>query len=201
MPQSTTRRRSRRRRNTDSDKQIGRRLKQLWARVPEGLAATIGFAAIVPIGILLMWYGRPNNQVPGAAVITLGLTGLIWQAWKWRLRRIEDQTRRQNYEMRAERRRVRRRREADEVELEHKRVAQDKAAHAGAREAEESRRRLEAEQASVEERRRAGREEAIARDATRLLTLPEADLITAVREAFRARGFAAAPVDDEARRG
>ena len=198
MPYTSTRRRTRRRRSNRVKQTVTRRLRRLWEHLPRGVAESAGLGLLFLAGMVMMWLGRPNNQIPGAGVCTLAVTALLWQAWKWRLRVLDLQRRRQKVEIRSRRRSERKARGAEEQEKRQRQAASDMAAHEGAREAEATRRQEELEQAAADERRRRRREEAIASDTARLLAMDEAGLLRAAVEAFEARGFVVASAAGDA---
>jgi len=175
-----------------------RQVARLWQQVPEGVAESAAFGVVVIIGIVMIRQAGPHNLTPGIAVCSLGSAGLGWQAWRWRERVMEERRRREKLEMKSERRKMRRQREAEELEDKRVRAAKDAAAHEHAKELQEERRSAEVRNATALEKARRGREEAIEREAMRLITLNEHSLYLAAEEAFQARGYAVVPVGDEA---
>jgi hypothetical protein len=190
-----------RRRNGASDalrRTLKRRWQRLAERIPEGVPAISGFAVVLLAGLILIWRHGAGNNWSGAGLCTLGLSGLLWQGCQWRVRILDEQKRQREVRAQSERRIARRVREAEEQDERQKRAATDAVAREGAREAQEARRRAEIEQAAVEEKRRRGREEVIAREAMRLLALNESALQQAAVDAFKERGFEVVRVADEA---
>lgn len=78
------------------------------------------------------------------------------------------------------------------------RVARDDSARKRARELQDAQRLAKVEMAAAEEGRRRAREEAISREATRLVALDRASFQEAATEAFELRGFRAVRPPDEA---
>jgi len=175
-----------------------RQAARLWQRIPEGVPETVAFGVVFAIGLLMVRYAGRQNPMPGIAVLALACAGLGWQGWRWRERALEERRRREKLAMKSERRRIRRQREADELEEKRLRAAKDAAAHQRARALQDERRFAEIERAAALEKIRRGRDEAIELEASRLISLSEPSLVRAAEEAFAARGYIVAPVGDEA---
>jgi hypothetical protein len=192
---------TRRRRRNGVSGYLRRTLKRRWQRLaerlPEGVPAAAGFGAILLAGLVLIWRAGAVISWSDGAICTLGITGLMWQGWKWRLRVLNEQRRRQEVLLQSDRRISRRVRGAEEQVERQKRAAMDASAHEGAREAQEARRRAETEQAATEEARRRDREAAIVQEAMRLPTLNETNLQQAAIDAFKERGFEVVRVPNE----
>ena len=191
-----------RRRGASSSRRrsIGRLWKRAMDSVPEGLAIEVGFAGVLVVGLALAASGGSRNLIAGATACTIGATVLLWRC---RIRWTNFQQDRQlriTTEAQIEKRRIRRERGSDEQEGRQKRSAVDSAAQKKAKAVAALVRTAEQEHAEAERRYRRGREEAIARDAMRLLTMSEIALLEAASEAFETRGFFVGRDVDDSRR-
>ncbi len=179
---------------------LGRFWKRIWERIPEGAAATTGFALLVLLGIALMTRSEPRNVYAGVTAVSVGGLGILWQAWLWRLRAQEYRKLKEAAEQKTEVRSARRQRNSDDQEDRKRRSATDTAARKRSKEVQNLVRRAETDKATAEKAYRRGREEAIARDAMRLLTMSEIALLDAASEGFETRGFIVGRDVDDARR-
>lgn len=174
--------------------------KQALDRVPAGAATELAFAIVLVLGLILMATGGSKYIIVGATACILGGAVLAWQS-RVRWTRIQDERqRRVAAEIQTEKRRVRRERDSEEQEVRQRRAATDSAAHKRAKDIQEALRQKERDETAAERRYRRGREEAIARDAMRLLTMSEISLLDACAEAFETRGFIVGRDSDDARR-
>ena len=198
MPYKRIRKRKRRDSTPSLLRSLAQRWKRLLQRLPEGALYASGFAIALLAGLLLFWRGDRANGIAAAAACSLGVTGLLWQGWMWRQWALEHRRRREKMRVRSEQRALRHLREAREQEERQRRATTDAAAHAHAREVRDERRQDEAHRAAIDELRRRARDETIAQEAMRLLTLNESGLMDAAVEAFEDRGFAVTRGTDEA---
>ncbi|HLJ54070.1 MAG TPA: restriction endonuclease [Chthonomonadaceae bacterium] len=192
---------TRRRRTKSPVQRALERLRQRFSiSLPPGVAASIPYLLVVIGGIAMALKGARHNIAAGAVLLAIGGAGLVWQAWQWKQAKERAHERDEDREAHDAKRRHRRERNIEIREIQRRRTQTDAAARRRSRDVQELARRVETDRTTAERAYRRGREEAIARDAMRLLTMSEMTLLDAAAEAFDTRGFIVSREDEDSRR-
>ena len=188
------------RRRRSSGSPIRRAWKRIQERIPPGGTTATLFAALIVLGVAMLQGGGKNVFAGGVTACAIGSAGLVWQAWDLDRADWLERQRRNMAERKSETHKLRRQREAEEQEERKRRAATDAAARERAKETQATVRRAATDKAAAERAWRRGRDEAIARDAMRLLTMSEITLMDAAAEAFVTRGFTVGRDVDDSKR-
>jgi hypothetical protein len=174
-----------------------RRARRLWARLPDDVLATLCFGALFLGGVTALLWNPRSAGISGSVFCVIGVAGLTWRAWLWRLQALEQRRLRESQRLRSERREARRHREALLEDERRTRAAADASAHQRAKELQRENRFQELNRENEAEARRRERAGAIAAEAERLQALDDSAFLEAVAAAFEARGFTVLRPGDE----
>lgn len=139
-----------------------------------------------------------NGIWPGAALVTLGLVGVLWplnSVWaEWR----RTQRLRADQQERSIKKALRRVREAEEQLERKKRRLERSAMESRAHDAAAAQRKLEREKALAQAAMQRALDDAATREALRLLTLTDGPLMDAVENGFLNRGYRVKRLSEDA---